>query len=441
MFKRFTKATGRLCVAASILLSAAAYLASVAAAFLVAVACTGGWNAEPCSDLPAVELNQAETSSVSAVLSATVSSAEMVSGCGFWIAPAALYDDGGIPALCNDGGTVVHTAEIGEHGEISCNIKELEPETEYVCIAFVENGVSRIMSSVVRFKTPPVSGSETEPEDPEEPDVPDEPDEPEDPEEPDVPDEPDEPEEPDVPDVPYVPLMPASPEMVQHYPDPVLRDYLLIHYDLDSDGDLSEDEERKVNFIEIRGDYLADIHGIERLPGLTHLSLFASGSSHTMTANGKLTSLDVSHNPMLTVLHVECQPISSIDLSNNPQLMNLSLFLCPIDTLDVSANTKLEMFGTGSCRLSHVDLSHNTMLKEVHIENNGLKSLIMGGNPSVMSISICDNKLETLDISGCPLLDLLDVLRNPKLKTIYTSSRQHISTMRLDKGMEVITVD
>ncbi len=164
MFKRFTKATGRLCVAASLLLSAAAYLASVAAAFLVAVACTGGWSAEPCSDLPTVELNQAETSSVSAILSDTFSSAEMVSECGSCVAPAALYDDGGIPAIYDEGSITVMADEIGKNGEISCDITDLEPETEYVCIAFVENGVSRVMSSVVRFKTSPVPGSETEPE-------------------------------------------------------------------------------------------------------------------------------------------------------------------------------------------------------------------------------------------------------------------------------------
>lgn len=91
--------------------------------------------------------------------------------------------------------------------------------------------------------------------------------------------------------------------------------------------------------------------------------------------NQKLTTLDVSKNPLLTALNVTNNHIGALDLSNNPQLVQLRASRNNLSTLDLTANSRLTEVILDNNSLGSLDLSHNTALEELSVANNAIKAL------------------------------------------------------------------
>lgn len=361
-------------------------------------------------DSPSVELEPVVADSTCAVLTASVSHPELISRCGFGVGPVNTDTD----ALARI------VASIGPDGRFSSEITGLSPETEYVFYAYAGNGVSEIMSSRSRFVTlkgnvSPVDTSHTNiPVDTTH-------------------------SNPPVPPVPPTPSVDST--MEQRFPDPVLRDFVLWYFDKDEDGNLSESEMLQVTRLEMTNNKIENTHGLEYFPNLAILALNGERNDDNLPSNGKITSIDLSHNPKLEELYLDYQNVSDLDLSGNPELRDLGLYKNPLETLDLSANTKLVLFGAGFCHLKHIDLTHNTKLDEVHLDNNELESVELGYNPSLRYLCLENNRLTTLDITGCHFLSELGITGNPDLKTVYMQEGHVFGSLMYDDGVEFIPVE
>ena len=367
--------------------------AAMVIAALVAGACSGVVRPDFGGGESAPQLASVEcvTGARMAKLSATVDGVGAgISECGFrW-----LEDGTGV-----DEHTVV-AAFAGTDGVFSAEIDGLEPSTSYTFYAYIGNGVNRIESSRMLFSTlaeadPPAPG-------------------------------------------PYVPTDPSA---VVPVPDPVLRGYLLWHYDTDSDGELSAGEAAEIRAIELMSDEIASLSGIEYCGNLSHLAVNASRNSEDEPSVGRLTSVDLSHNALLRELNFEYQNLASLDLSGNPELVAVSIFKSPIRSLDLSLQRKLTLFSAGYCKLESMDLSDSSALEEVHLDHNNLSSLQLGELLDLQYLDCSSNKLATLDVSGCRSLNALDCHDNPELKTVVMKTGQALGIMIKDSWTKIVFVD
>lgn len=95
-------------------------------------------------------------------------------------------------------------------------------------------------------------------------------------------------------------------------------------------------------------------------------------------ADSKVTTLDLSHNPLLEHLianHTSgtintTYKFTNIDLSKNPNLALLYLGGNALESIDLSNNTKLTHLGLQYNKLTHLDLSKNTELYSINLNGN-----------------------------------------------------------------------
>jgi len=88
-----------------------------------------------------------------------------------------------------------------------------------------------------------------------------------------------------------------------------------------------------------------------------------------------LTTLDVSANIELTDLYCGANPLTTLDLSNNKALKLLSCGqIEQLKTIDLSANIALESISFQWGNLQHLDLSANTALKTLYCDENDLSA-------------------------------------------------------------------
>ena len=114
------------------------------------------------------------------------------------------------------------------------------------------------------------------------------------------------------------------------FPDGNFRSYLSAQ-DYGSDGMLTEAEIAAVTNIDVRGESIKDLTGIEHFTALTELWCY----------NNQLTSLDVSKNTALTNLQCSYNQLTSLDVSQNTALKELYCHYNQLTALDVSKNTAL----------------------------------------------------------------------------------------------------
>ena len=117
-----------------------------------------------------------------------------------------------------------------------------------------------------------------------------------------------------------------------------------------------------------------------------------------------LTSLDVSKLTALEKLTIGVNDMETIDLSANTALTSLDANATAdgkLTSLNLSNNTKLVTLKANNNKISSIDLSNNTSLKNIYLLGNGLTSVDFGNNTTAkIYISLNNNKLESLDVSA-----------------------------------------
>ena len=226
------------------------------------------------------------------------------------------------------------------------------------------------------------------------------------------------------------------------FPDENFRAYVFENFDTDKDGVLSDDECDNVWVITVNTDNIESLQGIEHFTRLSELTC-----SGTEAGSGKLTSLDISDNAMLSTLNCSNNQLTSLDLFNNPistldcsnnQLTSLDISNNPISTLDCSDN-----------HLISLDVSNN-LVRTLDCSGNQLTSLDVSKNRKLTELTCApmndaggNNLLATLDVTPRQFINNVTVNRNddyiPSETQIVIDPYVHLSSSEGDYRQEYWT--
>lgn len=180
-----------------------------------------------------------------------------------------------------------------------------------------------------------------------------------------------------------------------------------------ADGLLTQEELAEIRAINVAGQNLTSLQGIEVFSALESLDC----------QNNRLTELDVRQNRELKYLHCAFNRIRSLDVSGLGKLISLvcenngmteldltgctalEIIYCRSNNLpkvDFSSNTSLKFIETFDNRLTEVDLSMLSNLEFVHLDHNRLTHLDLSKNTNLSPIGsgfvACNNWLDTLTL-------------------------------------------
>ena len=231
---------------------------------------------------------------------------------------------------------------------------------------------------------------------------------------------------------------------VGNFPDENFRSWLL-EQDYGKDGILTEEEIEKVIEIVVPERNISSLKGIEYFTALIYLDCYNNqltslDVSHNLVLTelycfeNQLTSLNVSECPALTYLSCDENQLTSLDVSHNLALTELHCSYNQLTTLDVSQNIALTSLWCHYNQLTSLDLSQNTALIGLLCWNNRLSLLDLSKNIALTELICYDNQLSTLDVSNntaltglqCSRNQLtsLDVSHNPDMYYLYCDGNQ-----------------
>ncbi|MBV6645266.1 MAG: BspA family leucine-rich repeat surface protein, partial [Cyclobacteriaceae bacterium] len=197
----------------------------------------------------------------------------------------------------------------------------------------------------------------------------------------------------------------AGENCIVNIPDANFKAALLAHASINTidDGEITiQEAEAATNFIDVRGDSIADLTGIEAFINikqilandnqLTSIDLSKlSKLERVSVKNNLLTSLNTSSNPLLWEIESGENQITALDLSNNPELTTIQTQENNLTSLDVSNNPKLFRITAFSNNISAIDLSNNTLLETINFEFNQLTAIDVSDLPILTNIKIRGN--------------------------------------------------
>ena len=233
---------------------------------------------------------------------------------------------------------------------------------------------------------------------------------------------------------------------------------LVLQFDKNNDGVLQRSEAELVTEINVDGQNIESLQGIEYF---TNLEVLACSIN-------VLDSLDVSHNTKLRELYCHSNRIAVLDVTMLPNLEVLNCRGNRLSKLDVTNNPKLVMLKCGmnggrsyeDLGITQIDVTHNPELEELDVYYLNLSELDVTQNPKlrVLDMGYCCHTywdltpIETLDLSQNPELEVLncvssnldgfglnalDVTHNPKLKQLTTYGNPKIQELDLSNNKEL----
>lgn len=175
-------------------------------------------------------------------------------------------------------------------------------------------------------------------------------------------------------------------------PDASFKAYLVSHFDVDGDGEISVDEGLAIKSINVSTDEVSSLSGIDRFVNLLYLK--CSGSSDEFrNVSGKLKSIDLGSNINLLQLICDNNRIEAIDVSGCPALRTL---------------------WCRNNRLRSIDISANKALEDLNCEGNLIAELDLAGNPGITSLDCSPMN----DVSGANCLAWVNILAGMRIDFI-----------------------
>lgn len=166
----------------------------------------------------------------------------------------------------------------------------------------------------------------------------------------------------------------------------------LIDAGIDSDGVINgqvlTSDVSGVTDLSVGNSNISDLTGIEDFVSLTWLSAY----------NNFISSVDLTNNTALTLIHLDYNNLTGIDLTNNTQLTTLWIGYNDITSIDLSHNPNLGTLKIEHNKLTLLDLS-NRFMQTVECDNNLLTNLNVS-NSSFTELVCYGNPLTVLDISS-----------------------------------------
>ena len=177
----------------------------------------------------------------------------------------------------------------------------------------------------------------------------------------------------------------------KHFPDANFRQYVFENFDANGDWKLSEDEMSIVTEIDVGGDGIESMQGLEYFTNLQRL----------ICGPGKFTEIDLSKNTELTFLYCSDGELSELDISNNTKLGEIQCTDNNLDELDVSDCTELTYLACSGNNLTSLDVSKNTKLGILYFSRNDISEIDISNCPNLISIGCIDTNISYLDLTNC----------------------------------------
>ena len=206
----------------------------------------------------------------------------------------------------------------------------------------------------------------------------------------------------------------------EHFPDDVLRSYVLQSLDKNGDGMLQISEQKAVTQLDISNCGIADLTGISYFPNLVQLNCAGNSISDLSGISEKLEVLDCSNTALrelnltdfyrLTELHCRGLHLQSLNVNVLPELQLLDCGENELTSLYLS-NLQLEKLICDNNQLTTLDLSRCTALKEVDCRKNQLTGFTWG-TVSLRVLNCAENQLNSLNINNQQALEELDCSGN-----------------------------
>ena len=257
-------------------------------------------------------------------------------------------------------------------------------------------------------------------------------------------------------------VVPNYDNVLVEFEDENFKAYCVENFDLDGDEEISRGEALEVTEIIINNLGIFSLSGIEFFP---NLEIIGCNSN-------KLTSVDLSGNPLLKSFDAWHNQLTSINVSANPNVTYLGLAYNELESLDVSSCPSLVQLECGANNLIALNTSNNDALWRLECDNNKLSSLDISCNGNLEFLHCSSNNIGSLDVSnnhllkhlycyecGLSYLDVssvdslktltcngnalvsLDVSNNLKLKSLRCDDNPDLNVVYLAMGQEISQID
>ena len=281
--------------------------------------------------------------------------------------------------------------------------------------------------------------------------------------------------------------------------DAVFKAYLVSQFDEDGDGEISEEEAKKVTKIAVKTTEISSLAGVESFvnldtlicrgvdpdayeygytghPGLLEsldvrankrlkylrcdgnylTSLLLPENSkleYLYCSNNYLTELDLREHPWLKFVQVFQNEISSIDFSVNTRLESIEIAYTLIDKVDVSMCPRLDLLNVNGLPIKELDLTKNPLLGGLWMYGTGVTAIDLSGKPRLGYLNCSESPVASLDLSGCTelgelwcfncLMEELDVSMLPRLGVMDCSPMKTLKRLYVSEGQEIpgVTVE
>ncbi|TVZ56290.1 putative secreted protein (Por secretion system target) [Lutibacter sp. Hel_I_33_5] len=193
-------------------------------------------------------------------------------------------------------------------------------------------------------------------------------------------------------------------------------------------------ETEKINtrtYLDISGQSISDITGIEDFTELNHLE----------ARNNTITQVDLSKNLKLERLVLKNNQLTSIDVSKNINLKTiLDVSNNQLQELDVSLLTELKDLICSENQISELNLTNNKELLIVSAFENKIKKINVDENKKLYSFNLINNQLESVSIKNSNNQNLsssrFKVSGNPNLHCVQVDDVDYSNTNWTNKDAQ-----
>ncbi|NAS30931.1 T9SS type A sorting domain-containing protein [Flavobacteriaceae bacterium R38] len=168
------------------------------------------------------------------------------------------------------------------------------------------------------------------------------------------------------------------------------------------DGFLERGSLNQVYYLDISGEQIEDLSGIEAFVNLEVL----------IADNNDLRSLDLSLNTNLKEISVYNNRLRSIDVSNNTRLEKLNVYKNRLTELNLYNNRNLTYLASADNNLTELDLVNNRQLEKVYCQNNQLTNFDVSNFPVLEIVNAEYNNLTSLNVDNSQNLVQLNASNN-----------------------------
>lgn len=199
--------------------------------------------------------------------------------------------------------------------------------------------------------------------------------------------------------------------------DANFKQYLLSHFDLNSDGEMSMQEMAQITEIDCSRtreeqsskEAIHTLDGIELMPNLKKLNC----------AGNEISMLNLKEQTLLEELVCNENSLDTLILTSLPNLKTLDCSKNHLRGIDVSKNEQLESLVCWTNQIDTLNISQNKGLKVLNCQNNKIRVLDLENNLQLNYFACSHNALKNLDISRNTAIKSLFIYGCPDLKVVY----------------------